>query len=180
MRDKLWTLIKISFRSPSLSHLFFVDDLTLFARADANNCMVITNILQTFGIKSGQKVNCAKSRILFSKNCTNATRASYTSLLGIEEKHSFGRYLAFLIFHNRPTNSDFQHLVDTMRQRLAGWKSKCMNMAGRTVLAKATLSGIPIHTMNYIKVPEGISKTLDKIIGDFIWGSSPDKKKCIC
>lgn len=50
-------------------------------------------------------------------------------------------------------------------------------MFGRTVLAKATLSGIPIHIMSYIKVLEGVSKILDKNTQDFIWGSTPEKKK---
>lgn len=175
--DKLWTPIKISARGPSLSYLFFADDLTLFARADFKNCSVITDILQKFWIDSDQKVNCAKSRILFSKNCSTSTKASCTSLLGIVEKHSFGKYLGFPIFHNYPTNRDFQYLVDTVRQRLAGWKSHCLNMFGRTVLAKATLSGIPTHIMSYIKVLEGVSKILDKNTQDFIWGSTPEKKK---
>lgn len=46
-----------------------------------------------------------------------------------------------------------------MRQRLTGWKIKNLNIAGRTVLAKATLSGIPSHVMNYIKIPEGVSNS---------------------
>lgn len=120
VRSKICNPIKIFARGPGLSHLFFADDLTLFAKADINNCTVIANILSTFKVISSQKVNLSKSRIVFSRNCSASTKASYTSLLGIEEKHSFGKYLRFPIFHKCPTNIDSHHLVDTIRQRLTG------------------------------------------------------------
>lgn len=50
-------------------------------------------------------------------------------------------------------------------------------MAGRIVLAKATLSGIPTHVMSYIKLSESITKSLDKTIRDFIWGTTQEKKQ---
>lgn len=116
-----------------------------------------------------------KSRVLFSKNCSTPTKAICTLMLGIEEKHSFDKYLGFPIFHERPKNSDFHYLVDSMRQKLTGWKTKNLNMAGQTVLAKTMLSGIPSHVMGYIRLPEGVIKTLDKTTRDFIWGTTQDK-----
>lgn len=100
-------------------------------------------------------------------------------MLATEEKHSFGKYLGFPILHERPKNSDFHYLVDSMRQKLTGWKTKNLNMAGRTVLAKTTLSSIPSHVMGYIRLPEGVTKTLDKITRDFIWSTTQDRKRCI-
>lgn len=35
-------------------------------------------------------------------------------------------------------------------------------MAGRTVLAKSILSGIPSYIMSYIKISEGVIKTMEK------------------
>lgn len=58
-----------------------------------------------------------------------------------------------------------------------GWKSYTLNMAGRLTLAKATLSNISSHVMNYIKILESVAKSMDKIIREFLWGSSEDKKK---
>lgn len=52
-----------------------------------------------------------------------------------------------------------------------------LNMAGRLVLAKATLCSIPSHVMSYIKISEGVTKSIDKIIRDFFWGFSTEKKK---
>lgn len=50
-------------------------------------------------------------------------------------------------------------------------------MAERTVLANVTLSGIPSHIMCNIRISEGITKILDKIIRDFIWGTTQERKK---
>lgn len=63
-----WTLISISNRGPKISHLFFVDDLTLFAKADTKNCQTIMNILNSFNRHSGQKINSTKSKVIFSRN----------------------------------------------------------------------------------------------------------------
>lgn len=63
-----------------------------------------------------------------------------------------------------------------MRNRLAGWKTKSLSIAGRVVLAKAFLEGIPFHVMNYIKHIGKITKAIDKITKDFVWGTSEEKK----
>ena len=39
--EGLWKPVKASRSGPSFSHLFFADDLVLFAKANTENCMVI-------------------------------------------------------------------------------------------------------------------------------------------
>lgn len=43
-----------------------------------------------------------------------------------------------------------------------------INMTGRTVLAKASLSNIPSHVMQFIKLPQKTIEAIDKIEQDFI------------
>ncbi|XP_020871723.1 uncharacterized protein LOC9299799 [Arabidopsis lyrata subsp. lyrata] len=50
-------------------------------------------------------------------------------------------------------------------------------MAGRVTLTKAVLSSIPVHSMSTILMPQHSLDRLDKMSKDFIWGSSPEKKK---
>lgn len=135
------------------------------------NCNKIINTLYKFWKDSGQKINCAKSRVLFSKHCEPLVREQCSISLGIEEKETFGRYLGFPIFNKRPTSSDFHYQIYNIRKKLTGL-STTMNMAGRVVLVKTSLSGIPSYVMSYIKLPEKTIKDLDKITRDFIWGSS--------
>ena len=50
------------------SHLFFTDDLILFAKVDVKNCMAIRDVLDTFCMFSSQKFSAKKSRVFFSPN----------------------------------------------------------------------------------------------------------------
>ncbi|XP_075655084.1 uncharacterized protein LOC142625285 [Castanea sativa] len=59
---KLWSPAKASRSGPAFSHIFFADDLILFARDDQVNFQVIKEVLEVFCRKSGQFVSEAKSQ----------------------------------------------------------------------------------------------------------------------
>lgn len=132
----LWNPLKTSRSGPYISHLFFIDDLTLFVVIDDKNYQTINETLQDFHLRAGQKVNHTKSRTFFSKNCPYSIIARCVNILGIKNYHIFGKYLGFPIFHKRSTNGDFQHIIDNLRNKLAGWKSSTLTMAGRVVLPR--------------------------------------------
>ena len=73
---KLWQPVKTSGSGSAFSHLFFVDDLVLFARADATNCSIIRDVLDEFCSILGQTISEAKSRVYFSPNVDRDTRES--------------------------------------------------------------------------------------------------------
>lgn len=60
---KVWCLVKASRSGPPFSHLFFADDLMLFTKANAENCIAIREVLDNFYSLSGQTVSEAKSRV---------------------------------------------------------------------------------------------------------------------
>lgn len=68
-------------------------------------------------------------------------------------------------------------IIENLKTKLAGWKTKFLNIVGRTTLAKACLNSIPTHIMHYSKLPAGITKTIDKTKLNFIWGTTDVKKK---
>lgn len=51
--SKMWDPVKASRGGLDFSHLFFVDDLVLFAKADRKNCLSISEMLEVFGDVSG-------------------------------------------------------------------------------------------------------------------------------
>ena len=61
----VWEPITLSTRGPKISHLYFVDDLVLFAKASVDQVQVIKGILDLFCKSFGQKVNLNKSCIFF-------------------------------------------------------------------------------------------------------------------
>lgn len=72
------------------------------------------------------------------------------------------------IFHSKPSNADFQYLIDNMRKRLTGWKNNVLNMTTKAVATKATFGGIPSHIMNYINFSAKKTNTIDKVTCNFI------------
>ncbi|GKV33767.1 hypothetical protein SLEP1_g42227 [Rubroshorea leprosula] len=59
---------KIRRRSPTISHLLFVDDSLIFCRATMEEVNQLQTILQVYGDVSGQRVNFSKSVAIFSSN----------------------------------------------------------------------------------------------------------------
>lgn len=60
--------IKICRKAPSVSHLFFADDLIIFAKASIRDAGTIEKVLAKYSAWSGQKINKNKLLIHFSKN----------------------------------------------------------------------------------------------------------------
>ena len=63
--DKGWDKVRASRSGPSFSHVFFANDLMLFAKADYKNCEAIIEVLDNFCNLAGQKVNITKSKSFF-------------------------------------------------------------------------------------------------------------------
>lgn len=85
-----WDSITISNKGPHLSHLFFVDDLTLTSKVNMKSCTTIKNTLDFFCTHSGQKVNLDKSKIYFSPNCPEDITSTIINNLGIKVTKDFG------------------------------------------------------------------------------------------
>ncbi|KAK9985511.1 hypothetical protein SO802_030462 [Lithocarpus litseifolius] len=80
--ENIWIPIKASRGGPAFSHLFFVDDLVLFARADHTNCSAIQDVLDEFCAIFGQTISDSKSRVYFSPNVDRDTKESLSDILG--------------------------------------------------------------------------------------------------
>ena len=63
---KLWDPVVASRGGLAFSHLFFPNDLVLFAKADLKNFIAIKDALDTFCELFGQKISVEKSRVFFS------------------------------------------------------------------------------------------------------------------
>ena len=78
--NKRWDTIKASKNGPSFSHVFFADDLMLSAKANTKNCEVILDVLDNFCSLASQKVNLAKSKVLFSSNIARGCKNPYAKI----------------------------------------------------------------------------------------------------
>ncbi|KAK8478023.1 hypothetical protein V6N11_019814 [Hibiscus sabdariffa] len=77
-----WTPFRFARNGTALSHLFFADDLVLYAKADTEQARRIANILNLFGASSGHRVSSRKSQILFSSNTPSHIQQEIGDILG--------------------------------------------------------------------------------------------------
>lgn len=174
--SKLWDLMMASRGGIAFSHLFFVDDLVLFAKADHKNCVAIKDVLDTFCTLSGQKISASKSRVFFSPNVSPSAKEAFSDVLDFRSTPSLGKYLGFPIKHVS-IPQDFRDIIEQMQNRLAGWKAHLLSFAGRLVLTQATFSTFPSYNMQCSLLPPKIINCVDKLCRDFLWGSTDRKKK---
>ncbi|GLT58322.1 hypothetical protein SLA2020_312230 [Shorea laevis] len=143
----LWKGCKAGRSGPILSHLFFADDLIFVGEASQQNCKFFSSVMQGFCERSGLKINHEKSKVLFSKNVHAQTRDTLGSLLGLPQTSSLGKYLGIPISPRKLKQADCNFILDKVRSKLAGWKTKFFTMAGRTTLIKFVLAATPNYYM---------------------------------
>ena len=130
----LWKLVKASRSGPSFSHIFFADDLVLFAKATPENCKVVKEVLDMFCKALGQTISGAKSRVFFSSNIDQDSKEELSSTLRFQSTDCLGKYLGFPIKHRGRPNQDFNFVLDKVKKKLVGWKANLLSLAGRAVL----------------------------------------------
>lgn len=77
--SKNWVPVKSVRGGLAFFHLFFADDLDLFAKADRANCSTIREVLDGFCGRYGQTVSEAKSRVYFSPNVDGDVRDPFVT-----------------------------------------------------------------------------------------------------
>ena len=81
--SKLWDPVKASRGGLAFSHLFFVDNLILFGKANKKSYISIKEALDSFCELSGKKVNNGKSQVYLSPNVSRERREELCSCLNL-------------------------------------------------------------------------------------------------
>ena len=90
-----WIPLKASCGNIKISHLFFANDVILFAKVNREICEAIVDVMRTFCLEFRQKVSLDKSRIYFSSNVAPELKERVCESLGMLETSNFGKYLGF-------------------------------------------------------------------------------------
>lgn len=90
-----WIPVKASKDNIGISHLYFGDDLMLFAKASKENSVSIKEVLDYICVESGQKVSVEKSRIYFSQNVSSDFKEKMCENIEIHATNNNGKYLGF-------------------------------------------------------------------------------------
>ncbi|WCJ37650.1 hypothetical protein M5689_018768 [Euphorbia peplus] len=158
----------ITFGSVEISHLFFADDLLLFAKATSTQASVSQNLLQEFCVASGHQVSQSKSNIYFSPNILPGLKRDILGILKFCPTDDLGKYLGVPLLHSRIQSGTYHYLIDGIQSKLTGWASHSLSLAGRITLAKAVLASIPYYSMQTSSLPAYICTKIDDLIRGFV------------
>ncbi|KAL0012167.1 hypothetical protein SO802_007275 [Lithocarpus litseifolius] len=175
--SKSWKPVRASRGGLAFSHLFFADDLVLFAKANQENCVVIRKVLDLFCSRSGQSVSGAKSRVYFSPNVDRARKEELCDILGFQSTPNLGKYLGIPIKHPGSSSQDFNFVLERVKQKLAGWKVNLLSLVGRLILVKHVSSTIPNYVMQSAYLSSKIIEGIDRVNRNFLWGSPDSVRK---
>lgn len=88
-------------------------------------------------------------------------------------------YLGILVAGRRPRRQDWEGIILKVRNRLASWKGRFLSFGGRLTLINSVLTALPTYWMSMFRLPEWVSKKIDRIRRDFLW-SGPDIEQPTC
>lgn len=107
----------------------------------------MVELFTNFSHHSGLHISVAKSRAFFSTGVPKRKKAKISSLTGNRETTSLDKYLGFPMLKGRAKKEDFNFIIEKMQKRLASWKLKLLNKAGRMTLGQSVLTSIPTYYM---------------------------------
>lgn len=117
-----WKPLRASRSGPKVSHLFFADDLILFAEATIEQASYIKTGLDEFCSASSQRISFAKSLLFVSPNIQRQSSEELGRLLGIPFSNKLGTYLGHRLIHKGRSSMMEMDLVQKVRKKLEGWK----------------------------------------------------------
>jgi len=133
------------------------------------NIRALKALLLLFEATSGLKVNFHKS-MLVGVNIHDSWLAEAASLLHCKLGRIPILYLGLPIGGDSHKLKFWQPLLDRIKSRLTGWKSKNLSLGGRLVLLKSVLSSLPVYFLSFFKAPASILSSIEYIFNCFFWG----------
>ena len=158
--------------SLSVTHLLFVDDSLVFARASNIDCRILKGIFYYYAAASGQVFNFEKSSMLFSSGTSQIQKEKFKKIfrLNVVTKHE--RYIGLPSMVGKRKISFFNEIKLRVLSKLSNWQSKKFSCGGKEVLIKAVVQAISTYGMSVFKIPQGLCEDIEKAISRFWWGSS--------
>ncbi|KAB1219217.1 hypothetical protein CJ030_MR3G001300 [Morella rubra] len=152
----------------------FADDLIFFTRANGREIRSIKYILQKYEQWSGQKVNYQKSSVTFSRNTLLVVQTQLCDELGLKKMRLGSKYLGLPLIMPRSKIQVFNVIREKVLKKLAGWQSKVLSQAGRTLLLRSTAAAMPQYHMASLLLPKTWCEELDRHFKNFFWGFGTD------
>ncbi|XP_058073110.1 uncharacterized protein LOC131221824 [Magnolia sinica] len=142
-----------------------------------SNVHMLLRFITQYENASGQKMNIAKTSFIVPKNYTRTKVQKLSTITGYKQALLPSMYLGVPLSKGRIPAPQLHQLVQRIIRRIDGWKAKLLNQAAKLVLIKHVLSSIPIRMLAAINIPKSVSKSINRAMANFFWGSSEKGNK---
>jgi len=153
---------------PLILRLQFADDTLILGEKSWANVRGMRVVL-LFESLSGLKVNFSKSHLV-GVNVAGLWLSEVARLLQCRVGFLSFVYLGLPIGGNARRLSFWEPIIDRIKARLSGWKSKHLSLGGRLILLKFVLSSLPVYALSFFKAPVGIISSIESLFNCFFWG----------
>eukprot|EP00253_Pinus_taeda_P029015 PITA_29015 len=168
--------LKLWGRNLPITHQQFVDDIMLFCEATVKEVKGIKRILDIFMEAPGMEVNKEKS-CTFVFNTLDSVKSHLTRTLGFRQGELPTKYLGNQIYFHPTRMVNWLQVIEKIKNKMAGWVFRTLNIAGRIVLVKSVLQAIPIYPLSIIAAPKGACSKIKELYTKFIWGGPNQQRK---
>ena len=93
------------------------------------------------------------------------------------ETKKFDKYLGFPLKFSNQGSKDFDFIIQNIEGKLVGWQANLLSLAGRRILIQSSSSAIADYVMQGALLPSKVCQEIDRANRNFLWGSTPKKRK---
>ena len=133
------TGMRVSRASPSVSHLFFPDDILFLCKAESRKYEEVMKVVRKYGQASGQCINFDKSSLFFGKRIPANDRHQIKDTLGIQNEGGMGSYCGIPEDIIGSKCKLFAFLKEKILHIVNGWTGRWLSKGGKEVLIKSIL-----------------------------------------
>lgn len=152
--------IKMGENGPAISHLQFADDTIIFCKNDRQQVQSIMDILCTFQLISGLKINFFKSQ-LCGIGIPDETVESYAEILGCIVVKLPIKYLRLPLGANPRRLSTWKPVIERFEKKLSSWNRMNMTLGGRLTMINSNLGNLPLYYMSLFKMRVSVARKLE-------------------
>eukprot|EP00253_Pinus_taeda_P031603 PITA_31603 len=125
---------------------------------------------------SGMEVNKEKS-CTFVFNTLDSVKSHLTRMLGFRQGELPTKYLGNQIDFHPTKMVNWLQVIEKIKNKMAGWAFRTLNIARRIVLVKSVLQAIPIYPLSIIAAPKGACSKIKELYTNILWGGPNQQRK---
>ncbi|XP_022019516.1 uncharacterized protein LOC110919556 [Helianthus annuus] len=161
-----------------ISHLLYADDALMMGSWSLENVRTVTRLLRVFNVCSGLKINLLKSN-LFGLGVSNAEVEGMSEVLGCKTGTVPFVYLGIKVGANMNKVSNWDSVIEVVKNRLSKWKASALSIGGRYTLIKSVLESLPTYCFSLFKAPAKVLRDIEGMIKRFLWGYVDGVDACV-